>query len=41
MDPPQTRRQSKKDPKIKAQGKTVYSAKHIRQIEALKERKKT
>lgn len=36
MDPPKTRSESKKDPKIKAQGKTIYSAKHIRQLEALK-----
>ena len=35
MDPPKTRRESKKDPKTKAQGKTIYSAKHIRQAEAL------
>jgi hypothetical protein len=39
MDPPQTRRESKKDPKVKAQGKTIYTAKHIRQLEALKEKK--
>ena len=39
MDPPPTRRQSKKDPKTKAQGKSIYSAKHIRQLEALKEKK--
>ena len=36
MDPPQTRRETKKDPKVKAQGKTIYSAKHVRQQEALK-----
>ena len=40
MDPPKTRRESKKDPKTKAQGKTIYSAKHIRQMEALKDKKK-
>ena len=34
MDPPKTRRETKKDPKVKAQGKTIYSAKHIRQQEA-------
>jgi hypothetical protein len=34
MDPPKTRRESKKDPKVKAQGKTIYSAKHIRLTEA-------
>jgi hypothetical protein len=39
MDPPHTRRESKKDPKVKAQGKTVYSSKHVRQFEALKEKK--
>jgi hypothetical protein len=39
MDPPKTRAESKKDPKTKAQGKTIYSAKHIRQLEALKETK--
>jgi len=41
MDPPKTRKESKKDAKTKAQGKTIYSAKHIRQLEALKERKNT
>lgn len=30
MEPPMTRRESKKDPKAKAKGKTIYSAKHIR-----------
>lgn len=30
MDPPKTRRETKKDPKAKAQGNTIYSAKHIR-----------
>lgn len=30
MDPPKTRSEKKKDPKTKAQGKTIYSAKHIR-----------
>jgi hypothetical protein len=40
MDPPKTRSESKKDPRAKAQGKTVYSAKHVRQLEALKEKKK-
>jgi hypothetical protein len=38
MDPPHTRRESKKDPKVKAKGKTIYSAKHVRQQEALKEK---
>lgn len=40
MDNPKTRRESKKDPKTKAQGKSIYSAKHVRQLEALKEKKK-
>ena len=39
MDPPKTRSESKKNPKTKAQGKTIYSAKHVRQLEALKEKK--
>jgi hypothetical protein len=39
MDPPKTRSESKKDHKTKAQGKTIYSAKHVRQLEALKEKK--
>jgi len=39
MDPPKTRSESKKNPKVKAQGKTIYSAKHVRQLEALKEKK--
>jgi hypothetical protein len=39
MDPPKTRSESKKHPKTKAQGKTIYSAKHVRQLEALKEKK--
>ena len=30
MDPPQTRREKKKDPREKAKGKTVYSSKHVR-----------
>ncbi len=30
-----TRRESKKDPKKKAQGKTIYSSKHIRIQQAL------
>jgi hypothetical protein len=39
MDP-RPRRELKKDPKTKAQGKTVYTAKHIRIVEALKQAKK-
>ncbi len=30
MDAPKTRRESKKDPKQKAKGKSIYSAKHVR-----------
>lgn len=37
MDPPQTRREKKKDQREKGQGKNgKYSSKHIRQVEALK-----
>jgi len=39
MDPPKTRKESKKDQKTKAQGNSIYSAKHIRQLEALREKK--
>lgn len=40
-DPPKTRRESKKSAKEKARGKeTIYSNKHVRQMEALKEKKK-
>ncbi len=39
MDDPKTRRESKKDPKQK--GKQVFSQKHVRQIEALKEKQKS
>lgn len=40
-EPPKTRRESKKTGKEKAKGKdTCYSAKHIRQLEALKESKR-
>jgi hypothetical protein len=38
MDPPKTRKESKKDPKEKAKGKTIYSAKHVRQVENLKKK---
>ena len=41
MDPPKTRRETKKDQKEKGNGKDgKYSQKHIRQIEALKEKQK-
>ncbi len=40
MDDPKTRRETKKSAKEKAQGKnTIYSSKHVRQMEALKEKK--
>jgi hypothetical protein len=39
---PKTRRESKKSAKEKAQGKnTIYSSKHVRQMEALKEKQKS
>jgi hypothetical protein len=42
MDPPQTRREKKKDQKEKGQGKDgKYSQKHIRTMETLKEKRKT
>ena len=42
MDDPKTRRESKKSAKEKAQGKnTIYSSKHVRQMEALKEKQKS
>jgi len=38
---PKTRKESKKSAKDKAKGKdTCYSAKHVRQLEALKDKKK-
>ena len=39
MDEPKTRREKKKDPREKAGGKNIYSAKHIRQVEAMKDKK--
>ena len=40
MDPPKTRRESKKDPKTKGMGKDgKYGQKHIRQVKALKEKR--
>ncbi len=36
MDPPKTRRELKKDPKEKAKGKSIYTAKHVRLQEATK-----
>jgi hypothetical protein len=41
MDQPKTRRETKKDQKEKGQGKNgKYSNKHVRQVEALKEKGK-
>jgi len=41
MDPPRTRRESKKDQKQKGQGQNgKYSQKHIRATEELKEKTK-
>ena len=34
---PKTRKESKKNQNEKARGKTVYTAKHVRRAEALKE----
>jgi hypothetical protein len=34
MDQPKTRKESKKDQKEKAKGKSIYSQKHIRLLEA-------
>jgi hypothetical protein len=39
MDDPKPRRELKKSAKEKARG--IYSAKHVRQMEALKEKKKS
>jgi hypothetical protein len=39
MEDPKTRREKKKDPRQKAKGNSVYSAKHIRQLEAVKKSK--
>ncbi len=38
-EPPKTRKEGKKDQREKARGKNVYTAKHIRQQEALIEKK--
>ncbi len=41
MDPPKTRKESRKDQKEKGHGKDgKYSQKHIRAVEALKEKRK-
>lgn len=42
MDPPKTRRESKKDQKEKGYGKDgKYSQKHVRTVQELKDKKKT
>jgi hypothetical protein len=40
MDPPKTRKESKKDPKEKGKGKSIYSQKHVRLLEELKAKSK-
>jgi len=41
MDNPKTRREAKKDQKVKGQGKDgKYSQKHIRAVQELKDKKK-
>lgn len=41
MDPPKTRRESKKDQREKGAGVNgKYSSKHVRQMDVLKEKKK-
>ena len=41
MDPPKTRRETKKDQKEKREGKDgKYSQKHIRKVEELKNKRK-
>lgn len=37
MDPPKTRRETKKDQKEKVKGKSIYTAKHVRLSQAVKE----
>jgi hypothetical protein len=37
---PKTRKESKKDQKEKAKGKSVYTAKHVRNVESLLEKNK-
>ena len=40
MEPPKTRRESKKDQREKGAGRDgKYSAKHVRQMESLKEKR--
>jgi hypothetical protein len=40
MDQPKTRKESKKDQKEKAKGKSIYTAKHVRMMESLAEKQK-
>lgn len=37
MDEPKTRKESKKDQKEKAKGKGIYTSKHVRLTESVKE----
>jgi hypothetical protein len=38
MEDPKTRKETKKDQKVKAQGKTIYSQKHVRAMESLRKK---
>jgi hypothetical protein len=38
MDQPKTRKESKKDQREKARGKSIYTAKHVRMAETLREK---
>ena len=40
MDEPKTRKESKKNQQEKAKGKGIYTAKHVRGVETLREKKK-
>jgi len=40
MDQPKTRKESKKDQKEKAKGKSIYTAKHVRMMERVIEKQK-
>lgn len=37
MDPPKTRKETKKDQQEKARGKSIYTAKHVRLAQIIKE----
>lgn len=39
MDPPKTRQEKKKNQKEKAKGKSIYTAKHVRNVQTLLEKK--